>query len=133
DTTSHHEARATVRDLRNRFARIVTWIEDGERGEDEQPRPGSRHPRPRAAQGAAGLVAGLPGQAANGLAPWTRGQIEPRADRRGAGRPSVTAYADSGVIARLYVLEPNSPEAARLVSFGRLCSIRRSTRSAAAA
>jgi hypothetical protein len=28
----------------------------------------------------------------------------------------VTAYADSGVIAKLYVPEPNSPEAARLVS-----------------
>ncbi len=28
----------------------------------------------------------------------------------------MTAYADSGVIAKLYVPEPNSPEAARLVS-----------------
>src|SRR5439155_5409554 len=85
-------------------------------GESDQPRPRGRHPRPRAAQGAAGLMAGLPGQAANGLAPWTQGQIDRRADRRGAGRPSVTAYADSGVIAKLYVLEPNSSAAAHLVS-----------------
>ena len=28
----------------------------------------------------------------------------------------MTAYVDSGVIAKLYVPEPNSPEAARLVS-----------------
>jgi len=80
--------RATVRDLRNRFARILTWIEEEERWAAAA---GSRHPRPRAAQGAAGLVAGLPGQAANGLAPWTQGQIDRRADRRGAGRSGAPA------------------------------------------